>query len=154
MSKVLSRFFQSSFGRRPLAQSPVSSAADPMDRERHRAECCPQCGGDASDNWFDRSLCPCDDIMHTRCRNCGAALDSCSFDTDEAPASSPKSPVPPVETAEAGHRPEYWSSAAEAAGREGMVTVWDDKGGYVGCMGKETWQSLLVETAEERAAND
>lgn len=43
-------------------------------------ERCPSCGGDAGDNWFDRSLCPCEDTMHTRCSNCGAALDGCSFD--------------------------------------------------------------------------
>lgn len=45
---------------------------------------CQRCGGDASDNWFDRSLCPCDDAMHTRCRNCGAALDGCEFEESEA----------------------------------------------------------------------
>lgn len=39
---------------------------------------CPSCGGDAGDNWFDRTLCgpPCES-MHTRCSNCGAALDPC-----------------------------------------------------------------------------
>jgi hypothetical protein len=43
-------------------------------------ERCSGCGGDAGDNWFDRSLCPCDDTMHTRCRVCGTALDGCSYD--------------------------------------------------------------------------
>jgi hypothetical protein len=39
-----------------------------------RSEHCPCCGGDASYNWFDRSICPCG-WMHTRCNECGAALD-------------------------------------------------------------------------------
>ena len=45
------------------------------------SERCPSCGGDASDNWFDRSICPepCDS-MHTRCVKCGVALDGCEFD--------------------------------------------------------------------------
>lgn len=46
---------------------------------------CPSCGGDGHDNWFDRSICPdpCDS-MHTRCENCGAALDYCPFEKDAA----------------------------------------------------------------------
>jgi hypothetical protein len=44
---------------------------------------CPSCGGDAADNWFDRTLCTEGD-MHTRCKNCGFALDGCG---DESPAS-------------------------------------------------------------------
>lgn len=43
---------------------------------------CPSCGGDAADNWFDRTLCTEGD-MHTRCKNCGFALDGCG---DESPA--------------------------------------------------------------------
>lgn len=27
--------------------------------------------------------------------------------------------------------------------REGMVTVWDHEGGYLGCMGINTWRALL-----------
>jgi hypothetical protein len=45
---------------------------------------CPNCRGDAGDNWFDRSICPCADTMHTRCCNCGAALDGCVFESAEA----------------------------------------------------------------------
>lgn len=50
-------------------------------------EKCLGCGGDASDNYFDRSLCPCEHgpdwgVMHTRCRNCGTALDGCAFELD------------------------------------------------------------------------
>ena len=43
-------------------------------------------------------------------------------------------------------KPEVWSSAATAdlgLGREGMVTVWDAAGRYVGCMGIERWKELL-----------
>lgn len=43
-------------------------------------DACPSCGGDAGDNWFDRSICPCDDTMHTRCVKCGHALDGCKFE--------------------------------------------------------------------------
>lgn len=45
---------------------------------------CPGCGGDAGDNWFDRSLCaePCGS-MHTRCRECGHSLDGCSWETED-----------------------------------------------------------------------
>lgn len=45
---------------------------------------CPACGGNAGDNYFDRCLCFCapDGVMHTRCRNCGCALDKCGK-TDE-----------------------------------------------------------------------
>lgn len=31
-------------------------------------------------------------------------------------------------------------------GREGIVTVWDEHGRYVGCLGSETWQRLLADT--------
>ena len=41
-------------------------------------ESCPHCGGDASDNHFDRSLCACD-AMHTCCNNCGNPLDYCPY---------------------------------------------------------------------------
>ncbi len=36
---------------------------------------CPKCGGLASDNYFDRSVCPdpCNST-HTRCKACGKAL--------------------------------------------------------------------------------
>jgi hypothetical protein len=44
-------------------------------------------------------------------------------------------------------RPEVWSSAAEGLGREGMVTVWDHEGRYLGCMGVEAWERLLREAA-------
>lgn len=43
-------------------------------------------------------------------------------------------------------RPEVWSSA-DGLGREGMVTVWDDQGCYLGCMGVELWRLLLVQSA-------
>lgn len=32
---------------------------------------------------------------------------------------------------------------AKDAGREGMVTVWDHNGLYLGCMGTETWEASL-----------
>ena len=41
-------------------------------------------------------------------------------------------------------RPELYASAAEAIGGEGMVTVWDDQGRYLGCMGVELWKHLLT----------
>lgn len=47
--------------------------------------------------------------------------------------------------------PELLSSAAEGIGREGMVTVWDDKGGYLGCMGVETW--LVILRGEKRPSD-
>jgi hypothetical protein len=50
--------------------------------EQPEYEGCPKCGGDGGDNWFDRSICPepCG-MMHTRCSNCGHALDNCPFDS-------------------------------------------------------------------------
>lgn len=45
----------------------------------------PHCPG--ADNWFDRSICPdpCD-MMHTRCTECGSAIDYCVFeDTKRRP---------------------------------------------------------------------
>ena len=39
--------------------------------------------------------------------------------------------------------PEYRDTAAEFVGRAGMVTVWDDAGRYVGCMGVNLWRHLL-----------
>jgi len=59
------------FGRRPR-RSPVSEE-----------QTCGRCGGDAGDNWFDRSFCPCEPglgAMHTRCDNCGYAFGDCSFE--------------------------------------------------------------------------
>ena len=41
-------------------------------------------------------------------------------------------------------RPELWSSAAECIGREGIVTVWDSRGRYLGCMGVQMWKQLLL----------
>lgn len=40
--------------------------------------------------------------------------------------------------------PQYRSEPAELLGREGMVTVWDDLGRYVGCMGVNLWRHLLT----------
>lgn len=40
-------------------------------------------------------------------------------------------------------RPELCHTTAQAIGREGMVTVWDDEGHYVGCMGVEIWRRIL-----------
>lgn len=42
---------------------------------------CPRCGFDVAYNWFDRSICPepCG-FMHTRCDNCGKALDPCPWE--------------------------------------------------------------------------
>lgn len=48
--------------------------------------------------------------------------------------------------------PEYRSEPAELLGREGMVTVWDDEGRYVGCMGVELWKALLTTSAGEITA--
>lgn len=44
-------------------------------------------------------------------------------------------------------RPDLRSSAAEGIAREGMVTVWDELGRYLGCMGVETWKQLLRDAA-------
>lgn len=56
---------------------------------------CWNCGGDAGDNWFDRSICPSPcDSMHTRCVKCGVALDHCPFDGSVlAPDGSAEKPV-------------------------------------------------------------
>ena len=45
-------------------------------------ELCPDCGADAGDNWFDRSICACG-LMHTRCRGCGGAYGECPYETGE-----------------------------------------------------------------------
>jgi hypothetical protein len=45
--------------------------------------------------------------------------------------------------------PEIRSEPAERLGREGMVTVWDDLGRYVGCMGVELWKHLLSVESEK-----
>jgi hypothetical protein len=51
--------------------------------------------------------------------------------------------------------PELWSAAANGIGREGMLTVWDDQGGYVGCLGIETWEALVdVKPQEFVSARD
>lgn len=39
------------------------------------------------------------------------------------------------------------SATDRAEGREGMVTVYDQFGYYVGCIGVETWQKLLADGA-------
>jgi hypothetical protein len=60
----------------------------------NKIEKCPGCGGDASNNYFDRSFCPCDmdedgfgvGVMHTRCAECHTALDGCDFEIDELPS--------------------------------------------------------------------
>jgi len=39
------------------------------------------------------------------------------------------------------------SPAAKRVGSEGMVTVWDEYGRYLGCMGIETWLRLVEEEA-------
>lgn len=44
-------------------------------------------------------------------------------------------------------RPELDGVAARGIGREGVVTVWDHDGCYLGCMGVETWERLLREAA-------
>lgn len=43
---------------------------------------CPRCDEPAYNNWFDRTVCPepCGG-MHTRCQNCGYAVDLCPFET-------------------------------------------------------------------------
>lgn len=58
------------------------------------------------------------------------------------------------------HHSTVWFRALEAldrlqeahAGREGMVTVFDSEGRYVGCMGVETWQTLLLLQKEESSS--
>lgn len=35
------------------------------------------------------------------------------------------------------------SGPERAEGREGMVTVYDDLGRYLGCMGRETWDGMI-----------
>lgn len=46
----------------------------------------------------------------------------------------------------AGERDIEWES------REGMVTVYDHEGRYLGCMGRESWNVLLAEEAALAAA--
>jgi hypothetical protein len=41
-------------------------------------EACPHCGGDASRNSFDRSICACG-AMHTYHDDCGLPLDDCEY---------------------------------------------------------------------------
>lgn len=42
---------------------------------------CPNCNGPVDANWFDRSVCPAPcGAMHTRCKECGTALDGCPVD--------------------------------------------------------------------------
>lgn len=59
-----------------------SGLCEPLsNQDRDPASGCPGCGGDRGDNWFDRSLCYCEEggVMHTRCRKCDSALDfACS----------------------------------------------------------------------------
>lgn len=38
--------------------------------------------------------------------------------------------------------------------REGMVTVYDHHGKYVGCMGIERWKHLLADEQQERETNE
>lgn len=49
--------------------------------EQEGSETCPGCGGDAGDNWFDRSICACG-AMHTCCAKCGRALDGCEYEQE------------------------------------------------------------------------
>jgi hypothetical protein len=56
---------------------------------RDQPAACSSCGGDAGEQFFDRSLCPppCDS-MHTRCANCGHALDGCRWEQEYDPDGS------------------------------------------------------------------
>ena len=45
------------------------------------------------------------------------------------------------------------SAEAQPEGREGMVTVYDSGNRYLGCMGIETWRSLLARQ-EGKAMSD
>lgn len=50
----------------------------------------------------------------------------------------------------------YWSAAADkrqGIGSEGMVSVWDDEGRYVGCMGINLWRAL-VQSQQATTAED
>lgn len=49
--------------------------------------------------------------------------------------------------------PEYHSEPAELLGARGMVTVWDEHGRYVGCLGADAWKFLLT-TSERRLDAD
>lgn len=48
------------------------------------------------------------------------------------------------------------SQEAHNIGREGLVTVWDDQGRYLGCMGRSVWEeglaaeAALAEARQER----
>jgi hypothetical protein len=72
-------------GPRKVENCPYCSSGSPAPDPTSASveEKCPNCGGDATDNWFDRSLCPCANVMHTRCASCGAALDSCVMEREE-----------------------------------------------------------------------
>ena len=39
-------------------------------------------------------------------------------------------------------------------GREGMVTVWDKDGHYLGCMGAETWHELIVRNLDAQTIRE
>lgn len=64
-------------------------------------------------------------------REIDAALAPFDFGITSGPQTSP--------------RPELRSMAAEQIGREGLVTVWDDQGRYLGCMGIETWSACKAQ---------
>lgn len=83
---------------------------------------------------------------HTRERMSGRTNDA--FDETGCIVSRPedfgRKGAPVLESS----RPQLWSSAAEGIGREGIVTVWDEQGRYVGCMGVELWRWLLTPEAD------
>lgn len=61
-------------------------------------ERCPMCGGNAANNWFDRSICSCGS-MHTCCCECGYELDGCP-DNPLAPISATTAEPSPVSASE------------------------------------------------------
>lgn len=68
----------------------------------------------------------------------------------EAPPTAPpeSGSAKNAESAPDGEADAVWLAAMRStAGREGIVTVWDYDGRYVGCMGVERWQRILAEDA-------
>lgn len=87
-------------------------------------EYCDFCGSDASDNWFDRSVCPCG-MMHTRCGNCGSPLDNCPYEPE--PEWVPMENIRGRVWSETRDRRRTWYYEASVSGR---VMLADNTGSY------------------------
>lgn len=62
----------------------------------------------------------------------------------EVAGSIPAGPVSSAACVLPSPRPELRDELAERLGREGMLTVFDEYGRFIGCMGVELWKALLT----------